>query len=72
MSRSRLHRWWPSRRSQARTCTRACPVYSKCGTWEWFTSAETDLVDSSSVVRLLDEHVSPASDLWMQATLVAR
>jgi asparagine synthase (glutamine-hydrolysing) len=38
---------------------------------EWFTSAETDLVDRASAVRLLDEPVPPASDLWMLATLVA-
>jgi asparagine synthetase B (glutamine-hydrolysing) len=38
---------------------------------EWFNSAETDLVDRAPVVRLLDERVPPASDLWMLATLVA-
>ena len=38
---------------------------------EWFTSAETDLVDRASAVRLLDERVPPATDLWMLATLVA-
>ncbi|MBA3431600.1 MAG: hypothetical protein H0U16_08995, partial [Actinobacteria bacterium] len=38
---------------------------------EWFNSAETDLVDGASAVRLLDERVPPASDLWMLATLIA-
>ena len=38
---------------------------------EWFHSAETDLVDRASALRLLDERVPPASDLWMLATLVA-
>jgi asparagine synthase (glutamine-hydrolysing) len=37
---------------------------------EWFTSAETDLVDRASAVRLLDEPAPPASDLWMLATLI--
>ena len=34
-------------------------------------SAETDLVDQASALRLLDERVPPASDLWMLATLIA-
>jgi asparagine synthase (glutamine-hydrolysing) len=38
---------------------------------EWFNSAETDLVDRGSAVRLLDERVPPATDLWMLATLIA-
>jgi asparagine synthase (glutamine-hydrolysing) len=38
---------------------------------EWFTSAETDLVERDAAVRMLDEHAPPASDLWMLATLVA-
>jgi asparagine synthase (glutamine-hydrolysing) len=37
---------------------------------EWFHSAETDLVDRASTLRLLDERVPPASDLWMLATLI--
>jgi asparagine synthetase B (glutamine-hydrolysing) len=37
---------------------------------EWFTSAETDLVERDAAVRLLDEHEPPASDLWMLATLI--
>ena len=46
------------------------------GSWradarEWFISAETDLVDRASAVRLLDERVPPATDLWMLATLIA-
>jgi asparagine synthase (glutamine-hydrolysing) len=38
---------------------------------DWFSSAETDLVDEALAVRLLDERVPPASDLWMLSTLVA-
>jgi asparagine synthase (glutamine-hydrolysing) len=38
---------------------------------EWFTLAETDLVERDAAVRLLDEPAPPASDLWMLATLVA-
>jgi asparagine synthase (glutamine-hydrolysing) len=38
---------------------------------EWFTSAETDVVERDAAVRLLDEPAPPASDLWMLATLVA-
>jgi asparagine synthase (glutamine-hydrolysing) len=38
---------------------------------EWFSSAESDLVDAASAARLLDENVPPATDLWMLATLVA-
>jgi asparagine synthase (glutamine-hydrolysing) len=38
---------------------------------EWFSSAETDLIDAASAARLLDENVPPATDLWMLATLVA-
>jgi asparagine synthase (glutamine-hydrolysing) len=38
---------------------------------EWFNSAETDLVDRASASGLLNEHVPPASDLWMLATLIA-
>jgi asparagine synthase (glutamine-hydrolysing) len=38
---------------------------------EWFTSAETDLVERDAAVRLLDEHEPPASDLWMLAILAA-
>jgi asparagine synthase (glutamine-hydrolysing) len=38
---------------------------------EWFNSSEADLVDRGSAVRLLDERVPPATDLWMLATLVA-
>jgi asparagine synthase (glutamine-hydrolysing) len=37
---------------------------------EWFTSAETDLVNRASAVRLLHEHAPPAGDLWMLATLI--
>jgi asparagine synthase (glutamine-hydrolysing) len=37
---------------------------------EWFTSAETDLVERDAAVRLLDEHEPPGSDLWMLATLI--
>jgi len=37
---------------------------------EWFSSAETDLIDAASAARLLDENVPPATDLWMLATLV--
>jgi asparagine synthase (glutamine-hydrolysing) len=38
---------------------------------EWFNSTETDLVDRSAAVRMLDEPVPPARDLWMLAALVA-
>jgi asparagine synthase (glutamine-hydrolysing) len=37
---------------------------------EWFNSAETDLVERDTAVRLLDEPASPPSDLWMLATLI--
>jgi asparagine synthetase B (glutamine-hydrolysing) len=37
---------------------------------DWFSSAETDLVDQGAAVRLLDEQAPPASDLWMLATLI--
>lgn len=37
---------------------------------EWFSSAETDLVERDAAVRLLDQPASPASDLWMLATLI--
>ena len=44
------------------------------GRWRGCTgvvhSAETDLVDRASALRLLDER-TPASDLWMLATLIA-
>jgi asparagine synthase (glutamine-hydrolysing) len=38
---------------------------------EWFNSTDTNLVDTASAVRLIDERVPPATDLWMLATLVA-
>jgi asparagine synthase (glutamine-hydrolysing) len=37
---------------------------------EWFSSAETDLVDQDAALRLLDEQAPPANDLWMLATLI--
>jgi asparagine synthase (glutamine-hydrolysing) len=38
---------------------------------DWFSSVESDLVDGESAARLVNERVSPASDLWMLATLAA-
>jgi asparagine synthetase B (glutamine-hydrolysing) len=43
----------------------------RCDAREWFHSAETDFVDRRSAIRLLDERIHPASDLWMLATLIA-
>lgn len=37
---------------------------------EWFNSTETELVDRATALRLLDQPVPPASDLWMLAALV--
>jgi asparagine synthase (glutamine-hydrolysing) len=38
---------------------------------EWFSSLESDLVDREAAVRLADETMPPADDLWMLATLAA-
>jgi hypothetical protein len=69
----RLHRWWPSWRV-ARDGLALEPVLLIRSVAPGSRSPRPKRTSSTgaSAVRLLDEHVSPASGLWMLATLVAR